>query len=89
MRPTHAPLLRPTTAVPLPLQKGLLKLDPRSSASTWRQMVEPVAGGLSLEADVSQIGELLNVAYARHEIVSEHTAASLAWLEAGGKKKMG
>ena len=70
-------------------QKGFLKADPRSSASNWRALVQPVAGGLSLEADVSPLAELLNVAWARHEIVSDHTAASLAWLEAGGKKRVG
>ena len=28
--------------------------------------------------------QLFNLAYARHEIISDHTDACLAWLEAGG-----
>lgn len=32
----------------------------------------------------SPAGQLFNLAYARHEIVSDHTDACLAWLEAGG-----
>jgi hypothetical protein len=70
------------------LQKGYLLKDPRSAASDWRKLVAPVAGKLSLEADVSPVAELLNVAWARHEISSAETAASLAWLEAGGRNKV-
>ena len=32
--------------------------------------------------------QLLNVAYARHELVSDTTDVSLAWLEAGGKTRV-
>jgi hypothetical protein len=43
---------------------------------------------MSLEADVSHLAELLNVAFARHELVSDHTDAALAWLEARGKESI-
>ena len=38
-----------------------------------------------LHSCAMQVSELLNVAYAMHEIVSDTTEAMLAWLEAGGK----
>ena len=32
--------------------------------------------------------QLLNVAYAQHEVVSDTTEVSLAWMEAGGKESV-
>lgn len=32
--------------------------------------------------------QLFNVAYARHEIISETTDACLSWLESGGSKRV-
>jgi hypothetical protein len=73
---------------PCPLQKGQLQVEPRSSASPWRRLVQPVVGNMSLAGDESHLSELLNVAYARHELVSDHLDAALSWLEAGGKKSI-
>lgn len=56
-------------------------------AADWRSAVTgvPGIGGLRLSADESPLSELLNLAWAGHEIVSDHTRAALAWLAAGGK----
>ncbi|KAL4426995.1 hypothetical protein ABPG77_009556 [Micractinium sp. CCAP 211/92] len=59
--------------------------DPRRTGKQWRDLLKPLVGELSLEADVSQVAELFNVAYARHELIGDTTDVSLAWLEAGGK----
>ncbi len=40
---------------------------------------------LPLKADESPLAELFNVAWASHEIVSDHTTAFLDWLEGGFK----
>lgn len=77
----------PAPSLP-PQQDGFLLKEPRSSASGWRALVRPVVGGMSLEADVSPLAELLNVAFARHELTSDHTDAALAWLEAHGKESI-
>ena len=62
---------------------GMLLSDPR--ARKWRPLVQPLVGNMSLASDRSPLPELLNRAYARHEIVNEYTAACLTWLEGGGK----
>lgn len=118
----------------LPEQKGQLIKDPRSEAHKWRELLAPLVGELSLEADASHVAEvkrgrrslrrcclpcclpappgvplnaasctsllasplpppapslqLMNVAFARHEIVGETTNVTLAWLEAGGRKSV-
>lgn len=41
-----------------------------------------------LQADKSPLSELLNVAWAGHEIVSDYTRPALRWLEAGGRADM-
>ncbi|KAI7843770.1 hypothetical protein COHA_002668 [Chlorella ohadii] len=67
-------------------EEGQLHKDPRSTLTQWQPLLKPVVGGLNLEPDVSPLAELLNVAYARHEIVSDTTDVTLEWLEAGGAK---
>ncbi len=65
-------------------QGGHLKEDPRRSG--WREAVQGVVGeGVGLAADASDVPELLNLAYAGHEIVSDGVDAALEWLMAGGK----
>lgn len=66
-------------------EAGYFDEDPRRTAKQWRELLKPLVGDLSLEADVSPVAELFNVAYARHELVGDTTDVSLAWLEAGGK----
>ncbi|KAL4457969.1 hypothetical protein ABPG75_012834 [Micractinium tetrahymenae] len=66
-------------------EAGYFKEDPRRTGWQWRELLQPVVGQLSLEADVSQVAELFNVAYARHELIGDTTGVALAWLEAGGK----
>ncbi len=48
-----------------------------------------MVGSLSLEPDASGVAQLLNVAYARHELTSDSVDISLAWLEAGGATSLG
>jgi len=62
---------------------GLLLEDPRGSE--WREVVTravPAARGMPLRADESHIAEVLNVAWASHEIISDFTDATLDWWEA-------
>lgn len=40
---------------------------------------------ISLEPDASPLTELLNVAWAGHEIISNGVDSALTWLESGGK----
>ncbi|PSC75811.1 hypothetical protein C2E20_1340 [Micractinium conductrix] len=68
---------------------GTLLADPRYTKLTWRAQLaalvpELTSTGDSLRADASHVSELLNRAYASHEIVSDHFTACLAWLEARG-----
>ena len=68
---------------------GLLTEDPRQSA--WRQVLlkalpDNSSGGggtqIRLEPDLSPVSEVLNVAYAQHELVSSTTTHMLDWFEA-------
>ncbi|PSC67478.1 aci-reductone dioxygenase [Micractinium conductrix] len=68
-------------------QDGLLLEDPRSNAEGWRAALLPALGPkLEIEPLASHVAQLLNVAHAQHEISSDSAAASLAWLEAGGRR---
>ena len=66
-------------------QAGQLKQDPRETRDAWKPALAPVVGGLSLEPDASPVAELLNLAWAGHELASDPIDAGLAWLEAGGR----
>lgn len=66
-------------------QEGQLRRDPRETRAAWQPALAPVVGGLSLDPDVSPVAELLNLAWAGHELASDPIDAGLAWLEAGGK----
>lgn len=65
--------------------KGLLKADPRMTVDKWQAVLRdqvPEAHNMSLEADRSPIFEVLNVAWAGHEIISDTTDAMLDWFAA-------
>lgn len=69
-------------------EEGFVLESPRSSPAKeqWEEALVPVLGdGQGKELWSLHIAELLNVAYAQHEISSDSTAVSLAWLEAGGQ----
>ncbi|KAI3436872.1 hypothetical protein D9Q98_006282 [Chlorella vulgaris] len=70
-------------------EAGFLKDDPRTTRQLWQAALQPVVGSLSLEPDASGVAQLLNVAYARHELTSDSVDISLAWLEAGGATSLG
>lgn len=72
---------------------GFLAADPRGSS--WREAMESSAGIAAalpgphpkgppdtLRSDESAVSEVLNVAWARHEIVADTMAETLRWLEA-------
>ena len=58
---------------------GYLKEDPRSS--DWRQTLAPMANSDSLRPDESPLSEVLNVAYALHELSADGFEDDVAWLE--------
>jgi hypothetical protein len=76
---------------------GFLRYDPRRS--DWRQAVADDAAlaqklpGLApgvadtLQPDESPLAEVLNVAWAMHEIVSDHNRQALQWILHGGHSK--
>lgn len=63
----------------------MLLQPPRPTTEQWAPVVQPVIGNLSLVLDESHVGELLNVAWAKHELVSDGVEAALMWLKKGGK----
>lgn len=63
---SHSPTDLSSPLLPSP-QDGYFLNDPRSGAHQWRELLKPVVGGLSLEADVSQVAEV------------RQGAASVAW----------
>ncbi len=76
--------LVPLTAPPRPSRP---RPPSRRRASNWREVVQsggvPGIEQLPLAADVSPLSELLNLAWAEHEICSDPTAAFLDWVEGG------
>ena len=58
---------------------GYLKEDPR--ASDWRQALAPMANADSLQPDKSPLSEVLNVAYALHELSADGFEQDVEWLE--------
>ena len=65
--------------------EGHVQRAPRPSMAKWAPVVQPFVGNLSLVRDQSDIGELVNLAFGHHEIVSDEAEAVLAWLQGGGK----
>ncbi|KAK9836287.1 hypothetical protein WJX81_002164 [Elliptochloris bilobata] len=64
---------------------GYLVDDPRQTGHEWRKAVQagmPEAAQVSLRADEAAVPELLNLAWARHEIDSDAAAQALDWMEA-------
>uniref|UniRef100_A0A7S0SD81 Uncharacterized protein n=1 Tax=Mantoniella antarctica TaxID=81844 RepID=A0A7S0SD81_9CHLO len=59
--------------------RGFLAEDPR--ASNWRDALEPLAAADSLQPDKSALSEVLNVAYALHEVSSDRFDEDVTWLE--------
>jgi hypothetical protein len=62
---------------------GFLVDDPR--ASDWREALAPLAGADRMQPDKSALSEVLNVAYAMHELSADHFEDDLAWMEANAK----
>ncbi|EFN56834.1 hypothetical protein CHLNCDRAFT_144402 [Chlorella variabilis] len=71
---------------------GMVTSDPRYTTQPWRDQLaevlpelEPDTGETAGPAsDWALISEQMNLAWATHEIVGDHLAASLAWLESEG-----
>lgn len=58
---------------------GYLREDPR--ASDWRDVLAPMAKTDGLQPDKSPLSEVLNVAYALHELSADGFEEDVAWLE--------
>lgn len=80
-------LLALFTAQSLVDSSGLLVEDPRSTQ--WRAVVQQSGlsglAGLKLTPDQSGLSEVLNMAYASHEIIADTTGQMLDWFEAQPK----
>lgn len=63
------------------LPNGTLTEPPRPVTDRWAPLVQPVIGNLSLVKDESHLGELLNLAWAKHELVSDDAEAVMTWLQ--------
>ena len=76
-------IMRATTEQVLDPRTRLLRADPR--ASRWRDCLAPLGGAAlgadSLVADDSPISELLNVAFAAHELTAEHADDVMRFLD--------
>lgn len=66
-------------------QQGYLLEDPREGAQHWQAALQPVLGPPGERLVGAHVAQLLNVAYAQHELTGWSTDAALAWLEAGGR----
>lgn len=66
-------------------EDGYVLRAPRPKMANWAPVAKPFVGNLSLVRDQSDIGELVNLAYGHHELVSDEAEAVLAWLQGGGK----
>jgi hypothetical protein len=64
---------------------GTLLEPPRPATPRWAPLVQPIVGNLSLKLDESHVGELVNLAWAKHELVSDEAEAVLTWLQNGGR----
>ncbi|CAK0738447.1 hypothetical protein CVIRNUC_001044 [Coccomyxa viridis] len=64
---------------------GFLVEDPRQSVARWQDTLKGVPGLKaidSLQPEKSPVSEELNLAWARHEIISDHVDEVLEWLDA-------
>ena len=77
---TSAAMARALRRAELVDESGYLKEDPR--ASEWREVLAPMARTDSLQPDKSALSEVLNVAYALHELSADGFDEDVAWLEA-------
>lgn len=68
-------------AVGIATPNGTLLEPPRPATSRWAPSVQPIVGNQSLKLDESHVGELLNLAWANHELVSDDAEAVFAWLQ--------
>lgn len=71
---------------------GHLKRDPRSTVHDWQWLIREHVPALNedvwpLQPDASAIHEELNIAYASHEIISDHIDEMLDWFERQGQVK--
>ncbi|PSC75566.1 hypothetical protein C2E20_1341 [Micractinium conductrix] len=74
--------------------QGFVTSDPRYTTQPWRdQLLEilptlrPETGAMQgLASDAAMISEQMNLAFASHEIISDHPTACLAWLEGQGSR---
>ena len=66
-------------------ENGSLTEPPRPVTDRWAPLVQPVIGNLSLTLDESHVGELVNLAWAKHELVSDEAEAVITWLQYGGR----
>ena len=63
---------------------GMLKRNMRPVTEQWAPLLTPHINNLTLTLDKSVIGELFNVAFARHEFVHDYADAIMEWLENKG-----
>lgn len=67
-------------------QDGFLTEDPREQPEPWQAALRPLLGDLTDgRPEGSHLAQLLNVAYAQHELTGWSAGAALAWLEARGR----
>ncbi|CAL8463648.1 g3182 [Coccomyxa elongata] len=61
-----------------------LKEDPRVTLTKWQPVLKaiPAVAGIGLVPETSPIFEELNLAWARHELISDHLDEVLDWLDA-------
>lgn len=64
---------------------GSVTEPPRPVTARWGAAVSAAAPGLDLTLDESHLGELLNLAWAKHELASDEAEAVLTWLQGGGR----
>ncbi|KAH7619977.1 hypothetical protein Ndes2526B_g05224 [Nannochloris sp. 'desiccata'] len=69
-------------------ENGSLTEPPRPATEKWAPLVQPVIGDLSLTLDESHVGELVNLAWAKHELVSDEAEAIMTWLQHGGGREL-
>lgn len=65
--------------------ENILVRNMRSVTKRWAPLLAPFIGNITLVLDKSSLGELINVAYARHEFVHDNVDAVMEWLESGGE----
>lgn len=66
---------------------GTLLQPPRPVTEVWASIAasKPEVGNLSFVLDESHVGELVNLAWAKHELVSDEAEAVIKWMQEGGE----